>query len=484
MIAFGWAFAPGRLGATRSAGAAGGWVGVMVVLLQNMFDLALEVPGVCIAVAVVLGSLWGDGRRRKLPREATPRAPVKEIRIACAVALAGFCLIALASRFRLTDVASERLAIRRSYESKNIQFPEAVRALRAELRASMLRHPAEPYFPRIGALAAVRARDQNPMPWLQHALERGQVNGRAHLLLAEVLHARGGKAQAFFELRLSVENDSSLAGPAAIFAVRWTRSYDELLSAAPQSKVGALMLDQIAAYLRAPSDWQLEDRINREVIARDPALIAARYRVADRRLKAMTAGASDNPKPEEVCPDREACRREVLAQAEAIASQKPDLSTATELRAQLLLAHNKSEEAERLLAAECQRVTDRGPCLQARVRAASQIKSVDRFTEASKEFLGVSCGTPAGCADSSTWIADIRTNRGEVNLALGLYERAARVDPTEERWLKLADAASRAGAHLRAADALEQVSRRRGGRDPALKKRIEEEQRRAMLPGP
>ena len=46
--AFAWAFAPGRLGVRRSAAAAGGWVGVVILLLQNMFDLALEVPAVCI----------------------------------------------------------------------------------------------------------------------------------------------------------------------------------------------------------------------------------------------------------------------------------------------------------------------------------------------------------------------------------------------------------------------------------------------------
>src|SRR5262249_38791349 len=71
LIAFGWAFMPGRLGATRSAGAAGAWVGVLILLVQNMFDLGLEVPGVCIAMVVVLGSLWGDGRRRRLPRESS-----------------------------------------------------------------------------------------------------------------------------------------------------------------------------------------------------------------------------------------------------------------------------------------------------------------------------------------------------------------------------------------------------------------------------
>jgi hypothetical protein len=77
----------------------------------------------------------------------------------------------------------------------------------------MRRHPAEPYFPLMGALIALRMRDQSPMPWLQRTLERGQVNGRAHLLLAEYLSSRGAKKQALFEIRLSPSR-TSLRSPA------------------------------------------------------------------------------------------------------------------------------------------------------------------------------------------------------------------------------------------------------------------------------
>jgi hypothetical protein len=434
-----------------------------------------------------MGSLWGDGSRRRLPRELNAQpAPPKQRGVwnAGIAAALGALLIALAAHFRHTDIASDRLAIRTSYEGRNIQFPEDARAIRAELRAAMLRHPAEPYFPLIGALTAVRARDLNPMPWLQYTLERGQVNGRAHLLLSEVLYNRGAKRQALFELRLSVENDSGLANLAAMLAVRWTKQYEELLESAPEGRAGVIMLDQIAAYLTAPSDWTLSERIHREVIARDPTDVTARLRKADLRIRALAQGPKGPLPSAEICPDREACRREVLAEAAAIGEARPDLAAAARLRAGLLLADGKPEEAAALLATECERVSDRLPCLQARVQAAAQIKGTDRFTEAAKELLGSACGTPASCAEMSNWVADIRTNRGEMNLAYGLYERAARLDPTEVRWLKLADAASRAGWHLRAVDALEQVARRRGQADPEIKKRIENEQRRSVLSSP
>lgn len=486
LVAFGWAFFPRRLGVHRSAAAAGGWIGVFVLLVQNLFDLALEVPAVCIAVMAVMGSLWGDGSRRlAAPEPSSGPEPTPEAmaRVAMGIGIAGAALILIAAPVRSTDIAADRAAIRASYERRNVQFPEEASALRVELRAAMLRHPAEPYFPLVGALTAVRARDQSPLPWLQHTLERGQVNGRAHLLLAEVLHTLGAKGQALFELRLSVENDGGLASAAASRVTRWTREFDEFLAAAPEGRAGVPMLDLVAAALSTPEGWSLAQRVDREVIARDPNAVSARSREAELRLRALAEGPRGPMPADAICPDREACRREVLEQAAAIGRVAPDLAIAALLRARLLLVDGKAAEALRLLTPECEKATDRLPCLQLRVKAASEIKGEDRITEASRDLLAAACSNLALCADVANWIGDLRTGRGEPSLALALYERAARVDPTDQRWFKLADAASRAGSHLRAVDALQQVARRHGG-DADLARRIEEEQRRAALPIP
>ena len=480
-VAFGWAFAPRQLGVGRSAIAAGAWMGVAVLLLQNMFDLALEVPAIVIAAATILGSLWGDGRRRHIPRPANDTASPRDwsLPAAIAVSVAGLALLAFASHYRSTDVASDRAALRTAYEAEgNLQYPEEVARVRNLVRATMLRHPAEPYFPLIGALVAVRAHDESPMPWLQHTLERGQVNGRAHLLLAEFLGGRTAKKQALFELRLSVENDAGLAGPAAKTLVRWTRDEGEIMTAIPAGLMGVRMLDQVAAYLLQPDAWPLQSRCNQEIIARDPGEIGARVRESEARLTALETG-----KPEDLCADREACHKTVLAHATAIALSRPESATAALLRARLLVVDKKPEEAVSLLEVECQKVTERILCLQARVTAAAQIKephptangASDRLAAAAKELIGNACNTPVSCADMATWVGDLRRNRGEIGLALVMYERAARADPTEERWLKLAAVASSVDEHGRAAEALERVAQRLGGGNAELRERIKNE---------
>jgi predicted Zn-dependent protease len=109
------------------------------------------------------------------------------------------------------------------------------------------------------------------------------------------------------------------------------------------------------------------------------------------------------------------------------------------------------------------------------------VKAPAPLDAASKDLLGLACATPLDCANMATWISGLRAGRGEGGMALALLARAAREDPNDEtRWLRLADAASSAGAHGEALDALEKVARRRGGADEALKRRIDAERSHVM----
>jgi hypothetical protein len=92
--AFGWAFAPRRLGVQRSALAAGGWCGVAALALQNLVDLGLEIPAVSIGAAAVLGSLWGDQRRRGAGEPSRGAAPAYPRMIGVGVAALGAVITA------------------------------------------------------------------------------------------------------------------------------------------------------------------------------------------------------------------------------------------------------------------------------------------------------------------------------------------------------------------------------------------------------
>ena len=482
VIALGWALRPRRLGAHKSAVAAGAWAGVAALLLQNLFDLALEIPAVCLGAVVLLGSLSGDARvhgSRERERALGPLDPSRARLPALAIGVAGALSIVAALRWGRNDVAADRADLRASFDAARTTKPEAAAPLRAGLRAAMLAHPAEPYFPLLGGMIAHRVRDQSPIPWIQRTLERGRVNGRAHYLLADVLASRGVRPQALLELRLALEADpEALLTPVATQAGRWVRSFEEVLRIAPDGAAGAPLLAEIGRLLAAPpkpGDPVLRAQCDREAIVRDPKLIWPRVREAELRLAGMTQGASAGG-----CADREACRAEVMEHAEAIAAVDPGSAIALDLRARSLIADGQREEALKLLEKGCDRSSDRPSCLRARVLVAAQIKAPEPLAAAAKDLLGAACLTARACADTADWLASVRLGRGEQGAALALLSRAAREDPTSEgRWLRVAEVASRTGAHVQAADALEKVAKQRGGADPELKRRIDAERAEA-----
>jgi tetratricopeptide (TPR) repeat protein len=492
--AFAWAFAPRRFGVHQRAVAAGVWCAMLVLLLQNTVDLGLEVPAVCIGLAAALGAVWGDpslARAHPGWRVLAPSgsgAPRRALPLAAGVCALGVALVALAVGVGTPDLAADREAVREGLKAafpSDHAAPGAVAAVRRRLHQAMLRHPAESYFPLVGATAAFRARDESPIPWLQRSLERARLNGRAHLLLAEVLDERGTHNQALLELRLAVEDDVNLIDVAARFATHWTRSFDDLLVTVPPGERGAVMLSALGGVLRAMSaglparetDAALGRRCDAEAIQRSPHLVAPRARDAEIRIEALAKGSSSAA----LCADRDRCREQIRADADAIAAVMPDAFQPVGIRARALLADDRAEEAAKLLEKTCERTDDRVPCLQLRVTAAAAVKDSTLLDASSKELLGNACLTPATCADMVTWVAGVRRGRGDNGMALALLARAAREDPgNEARWLRVADAASEAGAHGQAMDALDKVARHRGGADPALKARIDAERTQAL----
>jgi hypothetical protein len=195
----------------------------------------------------------------------------------------------------------------------------------------------------------------------------------------------------------------------------------------------------------------------------------------------LLADLRESSEPSECNGDRRTwCEQQIEVHAHAIEAFAPSLSAAERIRAALLTVQGKAEEAERLLASRCGVVEDRVVCLQARTSAAAQTTSPPRLAAATKELLTVSCTSPSSCAETATWVGDLLSGRGEWGTAVTFFSRACRDDPTESRWLRLANAADQIGARGQAIEALERVAQMRGGADAELKHRIEEQRSKAM----
>ncbi|MEJ7734733.1 MAG: O-antigen ligase family protein [Polyangiaceae bacterium] len=377
LLALTWMLRPAALGATRSGLAAGAWVGVIVLLVQNLADLGIEIAGVTVALACVLGALWGMRRRRPRTKGAGARSSHKlpAARAVAAslmdktavtrgmIALGGVVAVAMVASGGLRDVRADRAHLQARFERIGEGKDERAQAWTLVGKA-MLEHPADYYFPLLGGAMAWRFQDRNPIPWIQRALERAPLSGRAHLLLADVVAARGATAQALFELRLAAEYEPPLGGSTASRAARWSRSFDDVMRAVPESAVGVSILDTVAGKVK---DAEIIRRADEEILRRDPTKIGPRQRVVFARIQALQREGDG------LCVDRAKCQREVEEQCEALQRLYPDSSLAAQLRADLLTVMGKTGEAAALLGTACALPRERSGCLQRQVSALAAI---------------------------------------------------------------------------------------------------------------
>jgi tetratricopeptide (TPR) repeat protein len=185
-------------------------VGLAVLLIHNVVDLALEVPAVSIAVFVLIGGLVsnGDGLRGRV------------VPVLVSVGLPLVCMATVA--FGMRTAHADRRQLYQRFGNVKFQQTNERRHYIAAVEQALLRHPADGYLYYLGGLAAHADSEENALAWLARAIERDPQNGAPHLALAVELQRRGATNQALLELRLAAERDYTLIDPVADLARRPT----------------------------------------------------------------------------------------------------------------------------------------------------------------------------------------------------------------------------------------------------------------------
>jgi len=497
-IFFAWLIRPSRMGATRSAVAAGAVGGILVLVLQNWVDFSIEMPGVSIAVVVLIGSCWGDTRRRGVARWAREKkgtasqllrkvgiglgkegsrsdeSPVRNHGLAVAFGAIGVAAVVMAGVKGMPTALQDRMAFHEI--AKGPKMPAA--KFEPLVRQAMLRHPAEPYFSLVGAERAWRVRDENPIPYLQRVFTRAKLYGRAHLLLAEILFARGAKDQALMELKYACRDEKGLASSAVPLAIRFTEHGDDLAKMVPEGEHGARVLDTLGAWLhtRAP---HLGKRFDEMALERDPTLVAPRAR----RASNLIAALRDEERPE--CgteKERRRCADLVEKHAARIEKHEPDTSRAARLRASALMALGKPEDANTLLETACEHVRDRYSCLRARVPILASLDRDEELEKLLNATATAGCTGGKACSRAYKWVGDFQRRRKNLGGAASAYAKSTRHDPQNAgAWVRLGDVSMALGTHAQATRAYERAVKLRP-EDEGLRKKLEAA-REGMLGG-
>lgn len=435
----GWLLRPRALGYLSSPAATGVFTGLAALVLQNVVDLSLEVPGVMFAAVAGAGFLWGEATEKAVLADR----PDRDRSRALVLGVAGLVAVVLASVLGFRTIMDDRDDAIIDFPSKTADTA-AYASYRGQLRAAMERHPAEPYFPRTGALLAWDGHRESPYPWLALALERAPTSGRTNYLLAVYLAQRHVRNQSLMELRLATDYDAALAPHAANVALALTRDPALLRSAVPDGVNGAPLLYAFAEKL-PKEQGRLQDEFLEEATVHDPDYASARSLAARRLLSAM-----ENPDGTGRCAGIEAarCAREINAQCDELERLRPEEQEPVVFRARLYMVLGHPEAAARTLADECKRFEPRQTCLHTWLEAASLAHDADMTSRAASDFAADGCVGQGKCGDAYTDIGETLTKTGDLVGGMGYFERAAREDPTARRWHRAADAATTVGDFL------------------------------------
>jgi tetratricopeptide (TPR) repeat protein len=236
--------------------------------------------------------------------------------------------------------------------------------------------------------------------------------------------------------------------------------------------MGARLLYKMVHALKAPEDAATRERCLTTAIQRGPDFWLARLELAHSLIDAL-----EHPEKITLCSGehRLSCEQRVEEQAKELAARRPQSSDAVELRARLLLASGKPEEAEGVLRQKCADFRENSKCLRLRVTAAAASDSPE-LLRAAAAALDANC--LVDCVQVRVWLGDLLAARGDWQLAMTYYERALSDGGSDDVSFKLANVASKAGAHARAAELFARLSIRR--RDRALLDRVAEERSQAL----
>lgn len=483
LIALCWYLRPSKLKAREGVLAAAVLAAAVTLLGQNFFDLGLDVPGVCIGLATLLGAAYGAAQS---PAEEAapdkPRARSSEHRMPLSVSgtaawmglvapLALMAWIGTARWGRQTDLI-DRNEVHDAFATLKAGDESATTVFYSMLHQAMLRHPAEPYFPLMGGVVAWSA-NRDALPWLTRSLARDPMNGVTHFATACVVAARSRLLQALLELKFAGNDDADLVTLIGRISVGWTHDENQLKSILPDDGGdAAIMLTSMAQALGNPSDASLRMSLLRLATQRDPENVDARTVWAGDLVAALGPHARTA-----LCQGmfRARCVAEVRDQIRKVAALDPGGANALNLTAELLLALGHTADAARLMGDQCPKLQEHGSCARVWLAVAARAHDLHSVSDAVDQLTS-GCRNAIRCAAAYTYAGNVLMREGMPALALTSYQHAALDDSSAARWLKVADAASESGAHSVALDALQKV--KEAGRDtPDIERRLAGERR-------
>jgi tetratricopeptide (TPR) repeat protein len=438
----------------------GAWVALVVVFLHDFVDFHLEIPGVvtltmlCVALVVSARGMKSD------PRPA--RFGTRRLKM---IALATAAATVMAAMVVVPNMRHSLWEDRDSIAHAALDTSLSAEQWRTEIRAAILRYPAEPYFPLAGGIHAQRVRDESAVPWVARALERYPTFGRAHYILARSL-ASHHRAQARLEYRLAYTTDRALRPMIEREAAHLVDDFDSALELVADDADGAAMLESLAT--------SLPSRLPATSVQLDAELERRAPRSTGPLRRRVQAAIVDVAAEEPWCSERSRCLDEGIAAAKKLVALDGTRCEPHVLLASLRIMKGEVGPALDDLARNLETTTERATCLRELVRLSFTNHQTRRADMALEQALKSGCGTREDCVALYVWAGTIEEGRGHFTQASNFYGRAAELAPENDAYLaSVVETATRAGLFGAALQASERLAARHPD-DPRWRARASE----------
>ena len=383
-----------RLRGTEDPLVAAGCVAVLSLVLQNFVDFSLEMAGIAVVVAAVLGTL--------LP-SAEPMSSRGGARGLGALAgLMTLAFIVVAPRVLHADTQSivDELSAAMNRDDQQ--------AFESTLRRGLALHPGEPAFALLAGTYAGRKRHPDAARWLSIVMAEAPGWAAPHVITAELLLDREQLDQALLEIAEAEQRHPGSAQRTICRMLASDPSMEHLMRAAPEPELQVRYFDRASTCARLPA--QLRAEIDAAILRLAPTESSAVLREA-RRLTA--AGDGD-------------AARELVAAALTESPNDARLWMAT-IRAQLGEGDVAAARAT-LEEAKATGTVDRALIeAEARVEAASG--DAEGMRRAMTRMRGQSRGSAERVAAAFVVEAQLEASLGNVEQALAAYEAAELAHP-------------------------------------------------------
>jgi len=410
-------------------------VGLVAFGLHNLIDFNMEIPGVAVLAAALLGTLVGSeeaGRGRSPARKPRGSTVPRPVLAACAA-----ITLALAA-------ATGLYAARHSIDGEERALREALArndgAAFADERMEQLlaRHPASWYLPFLAGVHRFHSGSDNPLPWLARALEVNPSAASAHLYAGRAMLRAGKLDQAMLELRLASRGNPNLAPPAARFLAGALPDFDRLSKIAIDREDKLLLWSALARELAVRGLDEQAEAADLAVLTVDPDEARSLARQARRMIKRDDL-------------------EDALELAGRLDRQVDYRPAAAILEAEV---HRRRQDSDKELAAlnrGLQRTPKHAGLLRELAWAAQRAGDHDRAMEAAAELRSTATDQRQR-ARAAVLEGDLERDEGRIDAALARYRQAYAMNPSNPSLLeRIANLAQSHGDNLRALEALRKL---------------------------